>query len=196
MARPRTYNYDCIVSKALEVFWQKGYADASIADLEEATQLKRTSLYAAFGDKEGISQAALSQYGSMAQSALSEQLASDESPMRALKSHFVNLVNQQHACSLKRGCFFNNACSERGECDQTQKHIQANRSSMLDSYSNCLSEGIKLGEIEADIDIAQTANFLITLQNGLVMSIKQGAQLEDLQSDIEIGFAAAGLPMI
>ncbi|BBF80019.1 TetR/AcrR family transcriptional regulator [Asticcacaulis excentricus] len=52
--RPRAYDPDLVLKKALHVFWQKGFAATSLDDLVEATGVNRPSLYAGFGDKEAL----------------------------------------------------------------------------------------------------------------------------------------------
>lgn len=52
--RPRAYDPDLVLEKALRVFWEKGFAATSLDDLVEATGVNRPSLYAGFGDKEAL----------------------------------------------------------------------------------------------------------------------------------------------
>jgi AcrR family transcriptional regulator len=60
--RPREFCVDHALSKALEVFWSKGFEGASLTDLTEAMGITRPSLYAAFGNKESLFRKALDLY--------------------------------------------------------------------------------------------------------------------------------------
>ena len=62
MGRPRTFDMDQALDQALQVFWEKGYAGTSIADLTEAMGVNPPSLYAAFGNKEKLFKKALDRY--------------------------------------------------------------------------------------------------------------------------------------
>ncbi len=62
MARPREFDRDQVVDRAVEVFWRQGFEATSIQDLVEATGLNRGSLYNTFGDKAGLFEAALERY--------------------------------------------------------------------------------------------------------------------------------------
>lgn len=62
MARPRSFSTEDAVAAAAEVFWTKGYRDTAISDLEQATGLNRSSLYAAFGTKQALFGLALQWY--------------------------------------------------------------------------------------------------------------------------------------
>jgi AcrR family transcriptional regulator len=62
MARPRSFSADQVVEAAKDVFWARGYEGSAISDLEQATGLNRSSLYAAFGSKEALFDRALGVY--------------------------------------------------------------------------------------------------------------------------------------
>src|ERR1700685_195095 len=62
MGRPRSFDIDGALDRALQVFWRKGYEGASLSDLTKAVGVNRPSLYAAFGDKEALFRKALDRY--------------------------------------------------------------------------------------------------------------------------------------
>lgn len=62
MGRMPSFERSVVVDAARDVFWRRGYAEAGIVELEEATGLTRSSLYNAFGSKRGLFDAVLSAY--------------------------------------------------------------------------------------------------------------------------------------
>src|SRR5260221_383943 len=54
MGRPKNFTRDAVLEKALPVFWRRGFADASLHELEQATGVKKSGLYAEFKDKEDL----------------------------------------------------------------------------------------------------------------------------------------------
>src|SRR3954463_942914 len=60
--RPRSFDTDRALDRALTVFWRKGYAGASLPDLTRAMGINRPSLYAAFGNKEALFRKAIDRY--------------------------------------------------------------------------------------------------------------------------------------
>src|SRR5437899_8096676 len=60
--RPRGFDRDAALERAIEVFWRQGYEGTSVADLTRAMRINPPSLYAAFGDKERLYLEALARY--------------------------------------------------------------------------------------------------------------------------------------
>src|ERR671915_96387 len=62
MARPRSFDRDVALEKAMLLFWEKGYEETSIGDLTKAMGIAAPSLYAAFGDKRALFDEAVALY--------------------------------------------------------------------------------------------------------------------------------------
>src|SRR5215470_3064206 len=82
MGRPREFDVDQALERALQVFWRKGYEGASLPDLTEAMGINRPSLYAAFGNKEGLFRAVVERYVEGAASCVRQAL--EQSTARAV----------------------------------------------------------------------------------------------------------------
>ena len=63
--RPRNFDADTALDRALEVFWRHGFQGASLSELTEAMGLNKPSLYATFGDKESLYLKALDRYAAL-----------------------------------------------------------------------------------------------------------------------------------
>src|SRR5258706_13378598 len=60
--RPRSFDRDEALERAMQVFWKQGYEATSIQDLTRAMGINPPSLYAAFGDKERLFMEAVGRY--------------------------------------------------------------------------------------------------------------------------------------
>lgn len=104
--RPRSFDADEVLDKARAVFWNLGYAAASLDDLATATGLSRPSLYAAFGDKHALYLAALRRSRDEALSALGTALAVDAPLRPLLQVIFERATDIYRVGELgQRGCF-------------------------------------------------------------------------------------------
>lgn len=104
--RPRSFDVDEVLDKARAVFWNLGYAAASLDDLAAATGLNRPSLYAAFGDKHALYMAALERSRAEMTGALGAALET-QAPLRALLEAIYDraIAAYRRGDEGQRGCF-------------------------------------------------------------------------------------------
>jgi TetR/AcrR family transcriptional regulator, copper-responsive repressor len=104
--RPRSFDADEVLDKARAVFWNLGYAAASLDDIAAATGLNRPSLYAAFGDKHALYMAALARTRAGAAAAMRAMMAA-EGPLRAVLSALFDAAIGSYVAGdvAQRGCF-------------------------------------------------------------------------------------------
>ena len=62
MGRPKNFSREEVLEKAMPVFWTRGFSDTSLQDLERATGVNKSGLYAEFRDKEDLFVACLRHY--------------------------------------------------------------------------------------------------------------------------------------
>jgi TetR/AcrR family transcriptional regulator, copper-responsive repressor len=62
IGRPREFDYDIALDAAMQLFWARGFSATSLDDLARAMQMKRPSMYNAFGDKKAIYRLALARF--------------------------------------------------------------------------------------------------------------------------------------
>src|SRR3954468_19661314 len=105
VARPREFDENEVLDRALETFWSKGFDGTSIQDLIASTGLARASLYGAFGDKQQLYERVLEHYAS--QNAGRIMVPVDlEAPLRhALEQLLVGWVGLTCPKAGPRGCF-------------------------------------------------------------------------------------------
>src|SRR5246127_5225258 len=80
LGRPRAFDPDVALERAMHVFWAKGYEGASLSDLTRAMRINRPSLYAAFGNKEQLFRKALGRYQTGPMAFLTEALCASRPP--------------------------------------------------------------------------------------------------------------------
>lgn len=184
MARPREFDIDEALAKAVDVFWRQGYEATSVQDLVDATGLKRGSLYAAFGSKAGLFAAAMERY--MAGTSVRRILENaGERPVReVLRELFDELVAHGAGDRARRGCLITNTAVELSPHNkEIASRIADNLHDMEDRLADLLTRGQERGEIDAARDPRALARYLVSSIQGLrVMSkiVPERRALEDI----------------
>jgi TetR/AcrR family transcriptional repressor of nem operon len=109
MARPTEYDLEKVLDNAMELFWQKGYENVSMADIVAYTGLNRRTMYSLFKDKEGLFKDTLDNYYTKRSSKNIELLKSN--PGKKGIAMFLEKFNFDKSF---RGCLFTN-CMGKSE---------------------------------------------------------------------------------
>ena len=104
----KSFDEEEVIDKAMEIFWEKGYEPASMADLIEGTGINRGSLYNAFGGKEQMFIRSLLKYDHANRREVLAQLEALDDPKEAFHRLFEGLVKEASSDTHKKGCFMIN----------------------------------------------------------------------------------------
>src|SRR5258707_12430271 len=167
MGRPRAFDMDQALEHALQVFWRKGYEASSLADLTEAMGINPPSLYAAFGNKEGLFRKAVDRYvaerGKFWAEALSEPTAraAVERLMRR-SADFLTEPCNPGGCVLVQGALI---C---GDGAAPIKHELAKRRATGEAMLQERFERAKSdGDMPAGMDTTDLASYVMTVLEGM-----------------------------
>lgn len=180
--RPRSFDRQGALERAMDVFWERGYQAASMSDLTEAMGINSPSLYAAFGSKEALFREAVKLYqqtageevwnvveGAPTARAAMEGLllASAEANVRPHRpTGCLIVLSSAHPDALPGG-----AC---GELTAIRKHSLATLEARF-------RQGRDAGEIAPDADIAAMAAFYTTVHQGMAFRARDGASADELR---------------
>lgn len=104
MARPISYNPDEVLSKAVQVFWEKGYESTSVKDLVEATGLKPGSIYLLYRNKEALFHASLSAYAQHYLERVKTIFNETSDPLLAIETFLREVVMVNITDKKTKGC--------------------------------------------------------------------------------------------
>src|SRR6266568_4004633 len=102
--RPRGFDTEVAVERAMGVFWSRGYHATALPDLLRATKLSRGSLYAAFGDKHSLFLRALDRYIANALTRMDIELDPRREPVDGLRACLAGYVHRTSGANGRRGC--------------------------------------------------------------------------------------------
>jgi TetR/AcrR family transcriptional repressor of nem operon len=170
MARKRGFDLDDALDQMVEVFWRKGYAATSINDLEEATNLNRTSLYAAIGGKEAIFLQALRRYAVKYNDHLMSALRDNPSATAALTDYFDRQIDQIVDHRLPGGCLVANSVVECRQSNEAfQDHISTEFRRIEAAFLEAIRRGQESGEIDNGVDALRIARLLTATAEGMTL---------------------------
>jgi AcrR family transcriptional regulator len=181
IGRPRGFDADEALEQAMRVFWQQGYEGASLTDLTNAMGITRTSMYAAFGNKEDLFRKALERYtegpASYGARALQEPTA------RQVATAFLyGSVRATTRPGCPTGCLGvqgSLAAGEPGSSARDALVVWRNEHTSLlrDRFERAVDEG----DLPPDTDPDVLARYLMTVANGIAVQAAGGAARDDLQ---------------
>jgi len=183
MARPRSYDPTVALDRAMHLFWEKGYADTSMADLVGATGVSRYGFYSEFGDKDALFEKCVAHY---AQTVIPRGLGPLEAPDAGLPEIDAYLagLGRSAPSGTRKGCLIGNTATAgltptAGVADQVGRHYERMRA----AYRNALANAADAGDITGDPDAL--ADFLVGVVNGCLASFRAGVPETSVQAFLE-----------
>lgn len=120
MARPREFDPDTALDAIQKTFWNKGFDGTSLHDLEEATGLKKQSLYREFGNKDSMYERALALYRDREATALAHVARQGQTAQARVANLFAAVLAPVRAGD-RSGCFLCNAAIDHAADDATTR---------------------------------------------------------------------------
>lgn len=184
MGRPREFEIDVALDRAMQVFWAKGFEATSLDDLCEATGLGRSSLYAAFDDKQTLYYRALERYEEAAVRRIGAAIASANSIKEGIRDFVQRIVEDILAGPGRRGCFIGNCAAELTRGDRAgAARVRRSLERLGTAFRDVLSKAQATGDIPPAEDIDALARFITAGIQGLRLVGKANpdrAVLEDI----------------
>lgn len=177
MARTREFDEDQVLDAAMQLFWEKGYEATSLSDLTSRMGIQRPSIYSAFGDKKELFEAALRRYTMSRASDTRTRLQSHSSVKEAFSIFFADVVNEEYAGDLSKGCFCINTMVELAPHDERFEILTREHQMYLAViFQETIERGIQSGELEVSTDAKSLAQALIVALIGLTVMMKSRPQ--------------------
>jgi AcrR family transcriptional regulator len=180
MGRPRGFDIEKALDRALQVFWRNGYEGASVADLTQAMGINPPSLYAAFGNKEGLFRKALDRY--VEQRTRYWEEAFEEPTARRVIEHLLRgsadfLGNERNP----PGCLFVRSAMLCGDAEEAiRRELTARRTAAETRVRDRLARAQGAGELPAELDPEDYTRYVLTVLEGMSVRAAGGASREQL----------------
>ncbi len=184
--RPRKFDEEKALDRAMMVFWRKGYEGASLPDLTRAMGINRPSMYAAFGNKQSLFRKALKRYiaGPIAFFAQAlEAPTSRDVVERILRGTVETLTDPRHprGCLVVQGAL---ACGK--EADPVRRELATHRNEAQAAIRARFERAAREGDLPKNCDPSDYARYVMAVTNGMAVLAAGGASREELLKIVEI----------
>lgn len=191
MGRPREFDEEEVVDRALAAFWRKGYEATSVSDLMEATGLAKGSVYKGFGDKRSFFLRVLTEYLEAGRARYRRHDGAGADAIATLRAWMLGGVSCGTEDTPPSGCFAVNTAVELAERDaEIRALLQSHERALQALYRATLRRGQAAGQIRGDLDLMHTARWLTALIAGLRVGAKTGLSDTEAESLVDFSLAA------
>lgn len=187
MARLREFDEEKALDAAMQLFWEKGYAATSLSDLTAKMEIQKPSLYSAFGDKEGLFEAALRRYTNLHAANIRIKLQNEQSVKEAIRTFFENMVEEEYKKEFSKGCFCINTMVELAPHNEKFEVLTREHQMYLTViFQELITKGIRSGELQSDLNAKAVAQTLVTSLIGLTVLMKSRPERSVIDNSVSI----------
>jgi TetR/AcrR family transcriptional repressor of nem operon len=186
MGRPKQFDTDVAVGRAMDVFWRKGYASTTPQDLVDALGIGKGSLYNAFGSKHALFELALRRYRDDQAAALVELLRRQGPVKERLRGTLEMLAEMDLADPDRRGCLAVNTAAELAAADAVATGLVRRMFDRTErAFQEVVEEGQRTGEIDPGRDARAIGSLLLNTVVGMRVVAKTAEGPERLARVID-----------
>ncbi|MCP2342109.1 TetR/AcrR family transcriptional regulator [Actinomadura rupiterrae] len=175
--RPRAFDKDQALERALLLFWSRGYGATSVQDLVDALELERGSLYGAFGDKRSFYLAAVRLYWDIYERRLAEALETGPvlPALREVLAIPTQLQEYASDVGVPQGCMIGNTLAELVPQDAEAREVVARSNArFVQIVADALRRAQAEGEVTQAADPEDQARLLLFTVQGLSLVSRTG----------------------
>jgi TetR/AcrR family transcriptional repressor of nem operon len=186
VARPKEFDRDDVLERAMHLFWERGFEATSIGDLVEHVGVGRQSLYDTFGDKHALYVAALDHYRAQHCSGIADALEADGA-IRDVVRGVMQVVAERAGARPSKSCMLLGAVAERGPEDgDVRRRFCTNTGAIEKALAARLERARAAGELASDHDSRALARYLMASLYGLQLLARGGADKKHLEQVIDV----------
>jgi AcrR family transcriptional regulator len=190
--RPRTFDPDVALRRALDLFWERGYEGTSLSDLAQAMGIASASIYACFGSKEDLFRRVMALYGATSGEPPRRALREGGTARAAVHAMLRATADQVTGPETPHYCMLVLAAPVGAVENHAVREFLADR--RRDQYATIrerLARGVADGDLTASpADLDALARYYATVVQGLSVQARDGATRADLETVVTCAMAA------
>ncbi len=188
--RPRAFDPDAALDRAMHVFWAKGYEGAALSDLTRAMRINRPSLYAAFGNKEELFRKVLDRYVDGPLAYFGKALAAPK-VRDVIEQIFFGAAKMAGDPRLPAGCLMvQGALAVGNAAGSVRKEAAGRRAGSEVALRRRLQRAKREGDLPKNADPAELARYVMTVLQGMAVQGADGASPDQLRRVAQVALRA------
>lgn len=185
--RPREFDMNEALDRALRVFSERGYHATSIGNLTDAMQLASGSVYKAFKDKRGVFLAAFDRYRTVRSGKLRAVIDTNKTGYERIRDALTLYADASHGLAGKQGCLVVSSASELATFDpEVAKKVAAAMDTNEAVLRDLIEQGKKDGSVPAHVDGKATARLLLCFTQGMRVAGKTGRTRDEMVAAVGV----------
>jgi len=187
MARTREFDPDKALQTAIDVFWEKGYFDATVDEVVRRSGVAKYGIYGTFGTKDELFRKALEQYATDRKQGMQSILLKEGAGLPELKKFYRDAVIMMTREDHRFGCLLCNTAMEVGpDKEEFQSIVREFFADLAGAIRRCLKRAVFEGQLDPSRDTAQVANYLATEFRTLLMLSRSGESRRAIQAHAKV----------
>lgn len=183
--RPRAFEREVALRRAMDLFWEKGFDMCSMSDLVEAMGVNSPSIYAAFGNKESLYREAIELYVRAEGGAALRKFESCPTLRESLEAMFETSIELFAGGQRSRGCMiFLGGAAIGAEHVELRNFLQELRLKVARTLEKRLKKAVEQGELVRDADAVALATLCMSVFSGLSVQAVDGASKRKLHAGV------------
>jgi AcrR family transcriptional regulator len=192
LGRPRSFDRQEALLRAMEIFWAVGYEGATLSDLQKAMGgITAPSFYAAFGSKEALFREAVELYSGTLGAPMMKALAEEPTARGSVETLLDAAVEAFCKRGKPRGCLLVlGAINSMAANKSVQDHLRSLRARRQKLIEQRLQRGVAEGELPSNLDLSALASFYTTVIDGLAIQARDGVSRKALKFAVRCAMAS------
>ncbi len=179
--RPRTFDRDEVLDRAVTTFWAKGYSGASLDDLTESMGINRPSLYGTFGNKHDLFMEAIDRYAATLGCQPVKALHGEPDIEQAVWAFFEASIRCVTSKDGPRGCLIASVATEEAETDA---QVRDKLSGMFAETDRVVADRVRAaqdkGQLSQESDAQALARMIVSITHSFAARARVGTSREEL----------------
>lgn len=181
MPSPKGYKREEVLDRAIELFRRRGYSATSTAELVEELGINRKSMYAEFGSKQELFEAALERYSEINLSRVLAPIEAPDANAQSIRDAFLSYATASETKFRGLGCLMANTAVERASLDPgSARFVDAYLDRLTKAFRNALENARKEGHINKDANLDDLAGHFVNSVVGISALLRANATPEHM----------------